>query len=406
MAITVSSGQFMANTHLRLEKTLSTGWRKSSTDLIAIYNDLKTLEAGQHSKVNAQERWLFMLLLAGKCRMYLGKKEAKGKDLGSQKYMTVSQLETSLLDQVTKEKNKADALGRQVNQYQHITGGIAMGKNNPNHAQVKFEHAIGGILPNGKIVNGHSLWEAAERAGVKFTGNDNRDAYMLRAWMKKMAQSGELLRELDPLEYASDSERKKYELHFTATTCTQGNAAFSTVKGGVPSEDGACPFVIALDGTWYAKAGKFFDKKFHHSSFMSGQPVMLAGTMRVNNGKLLYISNNSGHYAPKLDDLLNGVKELRGCGLDQATRHDVSVLAQDFEGRYGAKGCMYLFPYAAFSRNKGQMENPANYEVGSVRGDEFLYWVRASASRPHHHAKVGAKLASSREPDAALIAWP
>ena len=43
----------------------------------------------------------------------------------------LSQLETSLLDQVTKEKNKADALGRQVNQYQHITGGIAMGKMAP-----------------------------------------------------------------------------------------------------------------------------------------------------------------------------------------------------------------------------------------------------------------------------------
>lgn len=406
MAITVSSGQFMANTHLRLEKTLSTGWRKSSTDLIAIYNDLKTLEAGQHSKVDAQERWLFMLLLAGKCRLYLSKKEAKGKDMGSQKYLTVSQLETSLIDQVTKERNKADALGLKVNQYQHIAGGIAMGKNNPKHSQVKYEHAIGGILPGGKIVNGHSLWEAAQSGGVKFTGNDSRDAFILRAWLKQMAASGRLLPELDPLEYADASERKKYELTFTTTTCMQGATPFSTVKGGVPSENGAGPFVIALDGTWYAKSGKFFDKKFHHSSFLSGAPVMLAGTMRVNDGKLIYISNNSGHYAPKIADLLNGVKELPNCGLDQAARHDVSVLAQDFEGKYGSPGCMYLFPYAAFSRNRGDIANPANYEVGSIRGDEDLYWVRAKAPRPHHHAKVGASISSRSEPDAAMIAWP
>jgi len=37
---------------------------------------------------------------------------------------------------------------------------------------------------------------------------------------------------------------------------------------------------------------------FQHSSFTRGEPVAAAGNIRIDNGKIVFISNNSGHYAP------------------------------------------------------------------------------------------------------------
>lgn len=48
---------------------------------------------------------------------------------------------------------------------------------------------------------------------------------------------------------------------------------------------------------------KFDRAAMHHSSFLSGADVMCAGTLEVIEGKLIYISNNSGHYKPNIDDL-------------------------------------------------------------------------------------------------------
>ncbi|WP_452598021.1 hypothetical protein [Pontimicrobium sp. MEBiC01747] len=42
---------------------------------------------------------------------------------------------------------------------------------------------------------------------------------------------------------------------------------------------------------------------FHHSSFLSGKDVTMAGEIEVISGTIISISNNSGHYRPK-EDLL------------------------------------------------------------------------------------------------------
>ncbi|WP_426954280.1 hypothetical protein [Muricoccus radiodurans] len=408
MPITVSSGQFMTATNLRLGKTVANGWRKSSSNLIGIYNDLVELETNQaYSKVSPRERWQFMLLMACKCRLYLRRKEEKGKDLNSVKNVTISSLEASLFTQVIKERNKADSLGQRVNQY-NSGPGVIMGRNNPHHGKVRFEHALGGgktpALPNGRVANGQKLWDLAVAENVRFTGDDNRDAFILRAWMKQKAAAGSLLKIIDPLEYADAASRQQYELAFGAQLVSQGGAPFNTLAGFTQDEAGSGPFAIGLDGTWYAKAGKFNNMRFHHSSFLSGQPVMLAGTIRCASGRLLYISNNSGHYAPRIADLVNGARELRHIGLDQATRHQVSILAADFEGLYGAKaGSLYLFPYTTFSRLRGAVPNPQNYAV-NVDFSE-LYWENPGASRPHHPVGVGAGRIVNK-PNAAPIVWP
>lgn len=52
--------------------------------------------------------------------------------------------------------------------------------------------------------------------------------------------------------------------------------------------------------------------KFHHSSFLAGQPVACAGEMIIFQGKIFLINNQSGHYQPPplaLDQALDSLKK-------------------------------------------------------------------------------------------------
>jgi hypothetical protein len=43
---------------------------------------------------------------------------------------------------------------------------------------------------------------------------------------------------------------------------------------------------------------------FHHSSLLSGQRVKNAGMIRIANGMIVELSNNSGHYKPRIDHIV------------------------------------------------------------------------------------------------------
>jgi hypothetical protein len=54
----------------------------------------------------------------------------------------------------------------------------------------------------------------------------------------------------------------------------------------------------------------------HHSAFLSGRPVAAAGHMRVTQGVVDYIDNQSGHYRPPKDYMKQFKKELEKRGVD------------------------------------------------------------------------------------------
>jgi hypothetical protein len=56
-------------------------------------------------------------------------------------------------------------------------------------------------------------------------------------------------------------------------------------------------YVQTVDGTLYVSPFQSMGT-FHHSSLARGQLVLAAGTMRFVNGKLVHVSNQSGHYKP------------------------------------------------------------------------------------------------------------
>lgn len=56
--------------------------------------------------------------------------------------------------------------------------------------------------------------------------------------------------------------------------------------------------------------------EFHHSSLLAGEPVSGAGEMRVVNGRLEFISDQSGHYKPPPEYLEQVIERLREDGID------------------------------------------------------------------------------------------
>jgi hypothetical protein len=65
---------------------------------------------------------------------------------------------------------------------------------------------------------------------------------------------------------------------------------------------------------------------FHHSSFLAGEPVWFAGEMGIENGSLVYLNNNSGHYAPRVRHGLRFLNQIEDAGVD------LSKVAVDFHG--------------------------------------------------------------------------
>ena len=71
------------------------------------------------------------------------------------------------------------------------------------------------------------------------------------------------------------------------------------------------PFAPGEDDESWIPAGIGRQNVIHHSSFLAGAPVAAAGEIKVVNGRLVSISNGSGHYRPPPGYLINFLKVLR-----------------------------------------------------------------------------------------------
>lgn len=52
------------------------------------------------------------------------------------------------------------------------------------------------------------------------------------------------------------------------------------------------------------------DRDLHHSSLANGKKALAVGTLRFDNGMLVVVTNNSGHYRPTDEEMLNVIKIL------------------------------------------------------------------------------------------------
>jgi hypothetical protein len=123
------------------------------------------------------------------------------------------------------------------------------------------------------------------------------------------------------VQYLSAAEREQYRLfvkdgrlyHASDGTPFDTGDAASLHQG-----QGQAIFVMDEYGNIYASTKHEF-ASFHHSSFLSGQPVAGAGEIKVKNGSIVEITDRSGHYRPAppyLDQVLN---QLKHDGVDTST---------------------------------------------------------------------------------------
>ena len=93
------------------------------------------------------------------------------------------------------------------------------------------------------------------------------------------------------------------------------NAPFHTHEGRATM----APFAMDNNERMYSGMLQGVGVNWNHSSLLSGHPVVCAGEMEVSQGRLVKIDNNSGHYKPGTDQLVDCVIALQAGGLNLQT---------------------------------------------------------------------------------------
>jgi hypothetical protein len=96
--------------------------------------------------------------------------------------------------------------------------------------------------------------------------------------------------------------------------------ASSVFAGG----EGKAIFVMDHDGNLFASTHQCIGK-FHHTSFLAGQPVAAAGEMEVRNGEIVEMSRRSGHYHPSKEQLTQAATHLRSLGVEPTFKLEFRV---------------------------------------------------------------------------------
>jgi hypothetical protein len=114
----------------------------------------------------------------------------------------------------------------------------------------------------------------------------------------------------------------RHHLQFQNGQWNLRNRPFDTRAGTTPwFEGGRAIFVMDRDGNIFAsnhaEAGSF-----HHSTLGNGGPVAAAGELRVENGRLIYVTAASGHYRPTAAHMAQLRDLLESHGLDNVPIYD------------------------------------------------------------------------------------
>ena len=81
------------------------------------------------------------------------------------------------------------------------------------------------------------------------------------------------------------------------------------------SEDNGSLYVVDKKGAFYVY-GKETEKLLKHSSLLAGAAVLCAGTIRIEEGEVKWLTGQSGHYMPKVENLVGVLERLRQYQVD------------------------------------------------------------------------------------------
>ena len=157
----------------------------------------------------------------------------------------------------------------------------------------------------------------------------------------------------------NDVERLPYKLEFLNGKSFRNNAPFDTTnESSEHSGKGFAIFVIDSKGQFYA--GSHIRGRFHHSSFLGGGAIQGGGEIKTNpEGKIIEISNKSGHYKPSKIQILNTLNLLEKAGVD---------LSQVKFRELTKKGTLIYHSSKEYLDTKGTC-HCNGYEIFDIEGD-------------------------------------
>ncbi len=128
------------------------------------------------------------------------------------------------------------------------------------------------------------------------------------------------------VKYLNSAERAQYELFVQAGKLVDKNGnLYDTKSASSAFSGGRAIFVMGKTGRIFANKSHSVGK-FHHSSFLAGQPVGAAGEIKVDNGEIKLISNKSGHYKPSKMYIDQFLKELKTRGIPSTNKITLDII--------------------------------------------------------------------------------
>ena len=121
------------------------------------------------------------------------------------------------------------------------------------------------------------------------------------------------------VRYLSAQERENYRVDIRGGKATDPSGAAFSTAGMFSHESGNGWGIFAMGFQNLLYVAEHAVGAFHHSSFFSGAPIKSAGEICVNNGKVVGLTNKTGHYKAGPAELKAMLVVLRALGVNLAT---------------------------------------------------------------------------------------
>ncbi|TDH71657.1 hypothetical protein CCR75_001067 [Bremia lactucae] len=105
------------------------------------------------------------------------------------------------------------------------------------------------------------------------------------------------------VEYCNAEERQVYKLEFVALKESKAVRVQYAMSQRVIHTDERSKWIFVIDLSGFMYLGRKRKGRFHHSSFVSGAPIVAAGKIIIKNGIILAVEPHSGHFKPRLENL-------------------------------------------------------------------------------------------------------
>lgn len=163
----------------------------------------------------------------------------------------------------------------------------------------------------------YNAWIAAGSPETFFSWLDYGDGRFVNLWSESTTSRKVVSRvqlEQSRVQYCSEKEREQYQVILRAGFLewrSKKNPGGYRQSSRVNTAKGVkWIFVIDLHGRMYVNEKK--RGAFHHSSFVAGKPVMAAGRIFVENGVVVCVGPNSGHYRTTWKQMVDAIEYFLG----------------------------------------------------------------------------------------------